>query len=434
MAEFNLGFADEETVREISAARNEPPWLLASRLKALESFKRLPIEDHPLFTKLTDIARARVGECVPFTAPSESSGEAESDVRVAGAFKQSGGSAHTVCLDPSLEEKGVILETLQDAVSRHPQLLKKVAFDHATLPARDKFAQMSKALWTNGLFIHIPDCTSLEKPFVIGWSAGRGNSALLSRTIVSMGKDSSAKMVEEILPGGDSSDSAGTMFGGTVEAVVGDGSVLNCSSLENLGTSASVFLNRHADIGEGSEAHWALGYVGGEMVRARADNLLRGRAAKVREVQVLYGDKAQFFDLFSHTRHLAEDTVSDLLSKGVLQARSKAYAKGLITIERGGKGSDSYLGEFGMVLSRDARFLSIPSLEIENHAVKRAKHSSSVAQIDERQVFYLMSRGIDESEARKMIVMGFLEPVVESIPVESVAERLRGLFQAKWAG
>ena len=87
-----------------------------------------------------------------------------------------------------------------------------------------------------------------------------------------------------------------------------------------------------------------------------------------------------------------------------------------------------------MSLSRDARFMAIPSLEIENHAVRRAKHSSSVSQIDEKQVYYLMTRGIEEREARKLIVMGFLEPVVERIPLESVAEKLRGLFERKWAG
>ncbi len=146
-------------------------------------------------------------------------------------------------------------------------------------------------------------------------SAGRGISALLSRTVVSLGRDSSATVVEEIVPGDDASDGVGAMFGGTLEAVVGDGSVLKCSSLENLGTGTAAFLNRHANAGESSEVQWALGYVGGEMVRSRVDNLLNGRGAKVKEVQVLYGDKAQFFDLFSHTRHFAEDTVSDLLSK-----------------------------------------------------------------------------------------------------------------------
>ncbi len=433
MAGFDLGFAEDETVRELSSSRKEPAWFLADRLVSLANFKALRVEEHQLFTKYTDISRARVGGTEPYIQPAGPAKNSEKDLAgVSGVYSQEEDSLETLWLDPELEKKGVVFETLQNAVSRHQQQLRTLTFDHASLPESDKFAQMTKALCMAGVVLHVPDNVSVSKPILIRWSIGRENAALLTRTVVSLGNNSSAVVVEEIEPSKAAGGERMALFGGTAEVMLGEGSVLKYNGVENVGGGVATFLNRQASVGAGSEIRWAFAYVGGEMTRSHIDSFLSGRGATVREVQVLYGGKSQFFDIFSHTRHVAEDTVSDLLSKGVLQDQSKAYVKGLITIEKSGKGSDSYLGEFGMVLSRDSRFLSIPSLEIENHAVRRAKHASSVTQVDENQIFYMTSRGIEESEARKLIVMGFLDPVVARIPLESVADRLRGLFESKW--
>jgi Fe-S cluster assembly scaffold protein SufB len=107
--------------------------------------------------------------------------------------------------------------------------------------------------------------------------------------------------------------------------------------------------------------------------------------------------------------------------------------KGLITIEKSAVGTDSYLGEFGMNLSKAARAVAIPSLEIDQPDCRRAAHSSSVGPIDPTQLFYLESRGIPPDEARKFIVLGFLEPVVARVPLERAREDLRDLLEAKWA-
>jgi Fe-S cluster assembly protein SufD len=106
--------------------------------------------------------------------------------------------------------------------------------------------------------------------------------------------------------------------------------------------------------------------------------------------------------------------------------------KGLITIEKTAVGTDSFLGEFGMNLSRSARAVAIPSLEIDQPDCRRAAHSSSVGPIDETQLFYLESRGIPPDEARKFIVLGFLEPVVARVPLADAQERLRAALEAKW--
>ena len=118
---------------------------------------------------------------------------------------------------------------------------------------------------------------------------------------------------------------------------------------------------------------------------------------------------------------------------GVLMDKARSYMKGLISIEKTAIGTDSYLGEFGMNLSRTARAVAIPSLEIDQPDCRRAAHSSSVGPIDESQLFYLESRGIAPDEARKFIVLGFLEPVVVRVPLEDAQRRLREALEAKWA-
>ena len=107
--------------------------------------------------------------------------------------------------------------------------------------------------------------------------------------------------------------------------------------------------------------------------------------------------------------------------------------KGLIVIDKSAVGTDSFLGEFGMNLSKAARAVAIPSLEIDQPDCRRAAHSSSVGPIDETQLFYLESRGIPPDEARKFIVLGFLEPVVARVPLAEAQDRLRALLEAKWA-
>jgi len=147
----------------------------------------------------------------------------------------------------------------------------------------------------------------------------------------------------------------------------------------------------------------------------------------------VFGAEEQLFDLTSFTTHIGRDTTGDLLSKAALLEKARTYLKGLITIEKSAVGTDSFLGEFGMNLSKSARSVAIPSLEIDQPDCRRAMHSSSVGPVDEMQLFYLESRGIPPDEARKFIVLGYLEPVVARVPLASAQARLRELLEAKWA-
>jgi Fe-S cluster assembly scaffold protein SufB len=205
------------------------------------------------------------------------------------------------------------------------------------------------------------------------------------------------------------------------------------ASLQELGPDQVLFQQRRADLGEAADLRWALAQLGGRLVRSRVDNVLTGDRSTVEQVEIVFGAGDQLHDLTSYTHHVGRDTTGQLLSKGVLMDRARTYMKGLITIDRTAIGTDSFLGEFGMNLSRSARAVAIPSLEIDQPDCRRAMHSSSVGPIDANQLFYLESRGISPDDARKFIVLGFLEPVVARVPLESARELLRELLEAKWA-
>lgn len=280
--------------------------------------------------------------------------------------------------------------------------------------------------------IRVPAGVHLEGPILLRWAGGAPGRALLTRTVIELGAGAEAAIVEELVASDDTVAGQQALLTGTTEVHLGAGASLSVASLQELGPDQIGFQHRSSVIGEGAELRWALAQLGGRLVRSRVDNRLEGDRSKVSQAEIVFGSGEQLFDLTSYTRHVGRDTTGDLLSKGALLDSSRSYMKGLITIEHSARGTDSFLGEFGMNLSRNARAVAIPSLEIDQPDCRRAAHSSSVGPIDESQLFYLESRGIGPDEARKFIVLGFLEPVVARIPLPDAEARLRDLLDAKW--
>ncbi len=273
----------------------------------------------------------------------------------------------------------------------------------------------------------------LEAPIVLRRSVGEPGRAVHVRTIVELGRGAEASLVEELVASPGAVAGRQALLTSTTEVRLAAHARLALASLQETGPDQVVFQQRLAEIGEGADLRWALAQLGGRLVRSRVDNVLAGDRSTVEQVEIVFASNDQLHDLTSYTRHVGRDTTGQLLSKGALLDRARSFMKGLITIEKSAVGTDSFLGEFGMNLSRSARAVAIPSLEIDQPDCRRAAHSSSVGPIDETQLFYLESRGIPPDEARKFIVLGFLEPVVARVPLEDARDRLRAALEAKWA-
>jgi len=437
---LKLRFADEATVNRIADLHEEPDWMRADRHAALKLFNELPLEANPLFTLYVDLRQAKLDTIEPYLetgdAPEVSNVVPEG---AAALIEIADDRVVARALSPDAARAGVVVDTLTHGLAEHPQLAQSVRAmieGGASLPDDDKLAQAARALAPMGVLVHVPRGVVLDDPIVVRWGAGTPGRGLISRTLVDIGENAQVKVLEEQVAteAHATADDGQSLWWGTSEVALGRGAHLSFAAQQDFGPNTLAFVNRHATLDRDAQLRWALASVGGAIHKSRIDNRLVGRGSGVSQVEIGFGDGRQLFDLTSYTRHIGEDTTGDLLSKGVFLDRARGYFKGMITIEKSAKGTDSFLGEFAMLLAKSARSVTIPSLEIDQPDVRRASHSSSVGPIDENEIFYLMSRGIPRELARKFIVLGFLEPVVARIPLEQAQERLRRLLDAKWPG
>ena len=432
-----FSFVDAALVESIIAGRGEPAWLADDRRAALAAFLDLPVEANRLYTPYVDLRAASLDGATPYAtvadaAATPAAGVHGADDATAGLLELREDVVVTATIDAASAVAGVRLLTLGELVRTDEALARELLSDDPILPADEKLAWLGRAAWTHGVVLHVPAGVRVERPIVLRWAVGAPRT-IVGRTLVVVGDGAEASVVEELVASGDAVAGAQALLSVTTEIRLGAHARLALTSLQETGPDHVVFQQRLAQIGEAADLRWALAQLGGRLVRSRVDNVLAGDRSTVEQVEIVFGAGDQLHDLTSYTRHIGRDTTGQLLSKGVLMDRSRAYMKGLITIDRTAIGTDSFLGEFGMNLSKSARAVAIPSLEIDQPDCRRAAHSSSVGPIDETQLFYLESRGIDPDDARKFIVLGFLEPVVARVPLEDARERLREALEEKWA-
>jgi Fe-S cluster assembly scaffold protein SufB len=443
-ADLPFAFADLGLVQALAAERNEPGWLRDERMAAFEAYDALAVETNQLYTPYIDLRAADLFSVQPFvrtadasTTSSAATASADVPAGTSGLIELDEDGVTSIGLSEAARARGVVIETFGAALARDAAGFRGELEGGALLPSTDKLAMLTRAFWSQGVRLFVPDGVSLDEPFVLRWAAGAPDRALLTRTFVRLGKGAKIALVEDLGPsrrpvaaatpaGGQS------LYTGTLEIDLAADAELRVASIQDFGPSQVVLQHRQAAIGAGANLHWALAQLGGRLVRSRVDNRLEGDRSSVEQVEIVFGSEEQLFDLTSYTRHVGRDTTGNILSKGVLLDAARTYLKGMITIDKSAIGTDSFLGEFGMNLSKKTRSVAIPSLEIDQPDCRRAAHSSSVGPIDENQLFYLESRGIPPDEARKFIVLGFLEPVVARMPLEDERERLRGLLEAKW--
>jgi Fe-S cluster assembly protein SufD len=440
-AELPFTFADAALAAALGEARCEPGWLREDRAAAAADFARLPLESNELYTSYVDFRAADLSGARPFLRGADepvAGAEVSLPEGAAGVIELRDDVVVQLALQPELVARGVVLETLGAAVARDAAGIRD-ALLVTPLPGDEKLAALSRGFWSQGIHLHVPDGVHVERPILLRWAGGTPERALLGRTIIRLGIDASASVIEDLVaPGPAIACAAGEpvpqgLVGATSEIQLGAGASLSFASIQDLPLATTLLHQRAATLGRGATLKLALAQLGARIVRSRIDNRLQGQGSSVEQVEIVFGGTDQLFDLTSYTRHIGEDTTGNLLSKAVLQQGSRAYIKGLIRIEQTARGTDSFLGEFGMILDRNSRSVTIPSLEIDQPDCKRAAHASSVGPIDPAQLFYLESRGITSDEARKLITLGFLEPVVARVPLEAERERLWGLLEAKWA-
>jgi Fe-S cluster assembly protein SufB len=437
MAELTLASATEQSITALSKSRREPDWLQDFRIRSLGLFRELPAELSSLYTKYVDLAGTDV-ESAALAVPETTQDKVDELVS-----KLTSDRAITLYqinakniepeLPDSLRKEGVIFTDIGTAISQDPEFFKRY-FQRKVIPSEnDKFAALNNALFTTGFFMHAPKGIEITKPLRIVTIVDLHRNSLFTQNLVMADARSKFTVIEELYSTslGDSTETP--IFSGLSEVHLHEGAEVTYASVNNLSSNVNIFSNKKSVGGRDSRIIWSSGLLGGAFTRSRLESLMEGDGATSENVEVVFGTGTQRFDAVSNITQVGQNTSGHAVSKGVVKDKARLVFKGMIRIEKEAKNSRAYLAEHGMILSKDARADAIPGLEIETNEVK-ATHSASVAQINDEELFYLMSRGLSEDDAKKLIIIGFFEPLVERIPVPEIAKRIRRIIELKWSG
>jgi len=427
----------DETILSLSRARHEPSWLQDFRVKSFQLFQKLPPELSPLYTKYVDLAGLDFASTIltPTEPTAAQIQDATNRLRSDKAITLFQIESKVILpeVPEALTKEGVIFTDIASAIRQDPDLFRRYFLEKAILPEEDKFAALNNALFTSGFYLHIPKGIEVTFPFrqvTILDSPGR---SLFSQNLVMAENRSKFTVLEELYSTKQNTDAPRTTYSGLSEVHLREGAEVTYGSINNLASNVNIFTNKKSLGAKDSRIVWSSGFLGGAYTRSRLESVMNEAGASSENVEVVFGTGTQRFDTVSNITHIGPNTSGHAISKGVVKDKSRSLFKGMIRIEKDAKNSRAYLAEHGMILSKDALADAIPGLEISTNEVK-ATHSASVAQINEEEIFYLTSRGLSENEAKKLITVGFFEPLVERIPVPEIAKRIRRIIDLKWSG
>ena len=424
----------EDLVRELSTSLHEPGWLTESRLDSLKSFIGLPPETNPLYTKYAKTFGFPVDQFKMTAAKSAVDFRTffsgylagnESDIILQGNETQ----VHSE-LRSDLASKGVSLMSFHEALGAEEAKVRALVEGRKVKSSGDRFAAFANAFFNGGVFVRVPRGVALDRPLRRMLLLDSPRTPVIEQVFVIAEEGSRLIFLEELYSKGSSAPS---LVASNVELIARPASHVDFSTIQLLGEQATHITNRAVDVSNDARATVSSLSLGASVSRSRMNFLLNGRGSVAEGFEIFFTDSSQRYDFETNLVHNSPDSTGSTQARGVLKGESQSIFKGMIKIVNAAKNSRSYLAHHAMLLERTAKSDGVPSLEIDNNEV-RATHSASVAQIDDEQLFYLMARGLSLDEARKMVVLGFFEPVLSRVPIEQTREGARFMIEGKWQG
>jgi FeS assembly protein SufD len=419
-----------------SIAVNEPSWLTDARRQAFSKFMALPAEASPLYSKYSDVNKIKP-QNVHFSLEATSQqvskdlsdrlDELENETGVL----QIGSDASRVFLQQTHASQGVIVTGIKDAVSKYGDIIKS-HMEANRLNYDDRFLAFESAAFQSGVFVYIPRNVVVEEPIRIINSLADDGSSAVSRNIFVAETGSKATIVQEVYSPATARPEVQQAHFELIETWVRPNAHLEAVTLQAMAGNAVCVSNRKAFVERDAKMSWYVGLFGGLLSRYKTDSIMKGQGATGEDVEIVFGDDNQSFDITSNLIHNGQFSRGKVQVKSVLKDTSKSLFKGMIKISKDGKGTESYLAGHAILLDRGAKSDSIPGLEIETNEV-RATHSASVAQMDENQIFYLTTRGLSREGAKREIVSGFLEPLSRKMG-PTIRAWINYLIENKWQG
>jgi len=423
---------NEAIVREMSGIKNEQPWMLEFRLNALKRFEKKPMLDW-FATRMPDLdfndiyyyikptgGQVDRWEDLPDAIKNtyERLGIPEAERKyLAGVTAQYESEVVFHRNREDLERLGVLFCDMDTAVREYPDLVKKY-FGSVIPPNDNKFAALNSAVWSGGSFIYVPPGVKVDQPLQAYFRINTENMGQFERTLIIADEGSQVHYVEGCSAPVYSTDS---LHSAVVELVALKGARITYTTIQNWSNNVYNLVTKRARAEEEAHVEWIDGNIGSRLTMKYPSVYLMGPKASGEVLSVAYAGTGQIQDAGAKMVHCAPETTSTIVSKSISKDGGLTTYRGLVKVEEGATGAKSFVRCDALLLDELSISETKPYMEVGEQDASIG-HEATVSKIGDDQLFYLMSRGLTESQAMGMIVNGFIEPVTRTLPMEYAVE------------
>ncbi len=421
----------EEVVRQISAHKEEPEWMLEFRLKALEIY-----ESKPMPTWGGDLTQLNLDEIYFYVRPQdrmerswddvpqeikdtfEKLGIPEAERKVlAGVGAQYESEMVYHSLREEWEEQGVIFESIEDGLKRYPELFRE--HFSTVIPAADnKFSALNSAVWSGGSFVYIPEGVKVEIPLQAYFRVNSEQMGQFERTLIIVEEGAEAHYIEGCTAPVYTTDS---FHSGVIEIIVKKNARFRYTTIQNWSNNMYNLVTQRAIVGERAYMEWLDGNLGSKLTMKYPSCFLVGEGAHGQILSIAYAGDGQHQDTGGKVVHVAPNTTSQITSKSISRGTGRSSYRGLCKVYEGATGAKSNVECDALLLNETSRTDTYPYIEIDENTASIG-HEATVSKVGDEQLFYLASRGLSQEEAMSMIVRGFIEPIARELPLEYAIE------------
>ena len=458
VGEYQWGFHDEEkplfiaerglnenVIREMSAMKNEPKWMLDYRLDAYQDFlsqenpkwagspdllDAIDFDNIHYYVRATDTDATNwddVPEYIKDTFDKLGIPEAEKQF-LAGAGAQYDSEVVYHNIREDLAEKGVIFLGMDQGLEEYPEIVQE--YFGTVIPSGDnKYAALNSAVWSGGSFIYVPPGVEVDIPLQAYFRINTENMGQFERTLIIADEGSYVHYVEGCTAPIYSSAS---LHSAVVEIVVKKGARVRYSTIQNWSNNVYNLVTKRAVAYEDAVMEWVDGNLGSMLTMKYPSVYLMGERAHGEILSLAFAGEGQHQDAGGKIVHVAPNTTSAIISKSVSRGAGRSSYRGLLKVHDGAENASSTVRCDALLLDEHSRSETYPTMEIDEERVNIG-HEASVSKLGEDQLFYLMARGIPEEDAAKMVVNGFVEPIVKELPMEYAIE-LNRLIELQMEG
>ncbi|MBV7363595.1 Fe-S cluster assembly protein SufB [Actinomycetaceae bacterium TAE3-ERU4] len=434
---------DEDIVRDISGRKNEPEWMLKRRLKALRLFDKKPMpkwgadlsgidfDTIKYYVKSTEEVATSwedLPEDIKNTYDRLGIPEAEKKRLVAGVAAQYESEVVYHQIREDLERQGVIFLDTDTGLREHPEIFQEY-FGKAIPTGDNKFASLNTAVWSGGSFVYVPKGVHVEIPLQAYFRINTENMGQFERTLIIADEDSYVHYVEGCTAPIYKSDS---LHSAVVEIFVKKGARVRYTTIQNWSNNVYNLVTKRAMVEEGGTMEWIDGNIGSKVTMKYPAVYLLGEHARGETLSIAFAGEGQYQDTGSKMVHMAPNTSSSIVSKSVARGGGRSAYRGLVQVMEDARHSKSNVLCDALLVDQISRSDTYPYVDVRTDDVEMG-HEATVSKVSEDQLFYLMSRGMEETEAMAMIVRGFVEPIARELPMEYALE-LNRLIELQMEG